>query len=128
MQTEEFVSEVAHAANLSDHDVAAAISRATVETICAHLPAEQVRELSSQLPRELTDAAEAGRTQTSDTPTEISQDEFYQQVAIRAEQDRDGIEPAVRAAITVFKRALSRGETVDIVFDAPRELDALLTG
>ncbi|MGB7757293.1 MAG: DUF2267 domain-containing protein [Salinisphaera sp.] len=128
MQTEEFVNEVARAANLSDHEVAAAVSRATVETICAHLPAEQVRELSSQLPQDLTRAAEAGRTQTTETPAEISQDEFFKQVAIRAEQDRAEIEPAVRAAITVFKCALSRGETTDIVFDAPRELDALLTG
>lgn len=47
---------------------------------------------------------------------------------VRAEQDRADIEPAVRAASTVFKRALSRGETTDIVLDARRELDALLTG
>jgi uncharacterized protein (DUF2267 family) len=128
MQTEEFVSEVARAANLSDHNVAATISRATVETICAHLPAEQVRELSSQLPRDLTGAAEDGRTQTTDAPAEISQDEFFKQVATRAEMDRTEIEPAIRAAITVFKKALSRGETTDIVLDAPHELDALLTG
>lgn len=127
MQTEEFVSEVARAANLSDQDEAAAIARATVETICAHLPAEQVRELASQLPRDMTSAAEAGRTQTTENPVEVSQDEFFQQVAIRAERDRVEIEPAVRAAITVFKRALSRGETTDIVLDAPHELDALLT-
>lgn len=127
MQTEEFVSEVARAADLSDQDEAATIAQATVETICAHLPAEQVRELASQLPREMTRAAEDGRTQTTENPAEISQDEFFQQVAIRAERDRAEIEPAVRAAITVFKRALSRGETTDIVLDAPRELDALLT-
>ncbi|HET7313385.1 DUF2267 domain-containing protein [Salinisphaera sp.] len=128
MQTEEFVNEVARAADLSDHDAALAISRATVETICAHLPAEQVRKLSSQLPQELTRAAEAGRTQTTEKPAEISLDAFFEQVAVRAERERSEVEPAARAAITVFKRALTRGETTDVVLDAPRELDALLTG
>lgn len=128
MQTEEFISEVARRANLSDHDTAAAVSHATVETLCAHLPTEQVRKLSSQLPQELTRAAKAGRTQTTEQPAEITQDAFYTQVAIRAACDRSEIEGAVRAAISVFKQALSRGETTDIVLDAPRELDALLTG
>lgn len=128
MQTEEFVNEVAQAADLSDRDAALTISRATVETICAHLPAEQVRELSSQLSGDLTQSAEAGRSQTTEKPAEISQDEFFNQVAIRAERDRADIEPAVRAVITVFKRALSRGESLDVVLDAPRDLDALLTG
>ncbi|WP_423822568.1 DUF2267 domain-containing protein [Salinisphaera sp. SPP-AMP-43] len=128
MQTEEFVREVADIAGLSDQDTAAAISRATVETICAYLPAEQARDLAAQLPSELTRAAEAGIQQNIDAPAKITLDEFFQRVATRAEVDRDSVEPASRAAATVFKRALSRGESTDVVMDAPPELDALLSG
>ena len=130
MQTEEFVNEVARVANLSDHELAAAVSRATVETICAHLPAEQVRELASQLPKDLTQAAEAGRTQTTESPAEISQDEFFKQVAIRAEQDRAEIEPAgsVPRDHGVQARTQPRREHRYRARRPDGELDALLTG
>lgn len=128
MQTEEFVNEVAQIANLDDRDQAAAISRATIETLCAYLPSEQARKMAAQLPGELTHAAEAGVEQSAEASATISQSEFFDRVANRADVSRDNVESAARAAITVLKKAVSRGETTDIVMDAPPELDALLSG
>lgn len=128
MQSEEFIDEVARIAGITDQDTARRTVMATVETMCMHLSRQQTFDLASQLPKEIAKAAEAGAQQAAADPTEVSLNDLFEQVATRAELPADDIEAGVRATATVFKRSLSRGESIDVVMDAPPELNGLLTG
>lgn len=128
MQTEEFVNQVAETAAVSDLDDARAIGLATVECICMYLPAEQTRELAAQLPKEVAKAAEAGAQQHQTSTDHVELADFFHQVAVRADMADADVEPAARAAARVFKQALSRGESVDVVMDAPDDVNTLLVG
>ncbi|WP_158583483.1 DUF2267 domain-containing protein [Salinisphaera sp. Q1T1-3] len=128
MQTQPFIDDVAQRAQLADDDIARRTTMATVETLCIYLPRQQTFELASQLPKDIAQAAEAGAQQAADAPEEITLERFFAQVATRAELPARDIEPAIRAAASVFKQALTRGESVDVVMDAPPDLDALLSG
>ncbi|MES1925335.1 DUF2267 domain-containing protein [Salinisphaera sp. T31B1] len=128
MQTEQFVNDVAKAAGIDEHAQAYAVSRAVIETICVYLPPEQTRRLASQLPRELAQAAEDGARQALQTDKGVSVDTFFNEVARRADMPVAEVTEPARVAIQEFKQALSRSESVDVVLEAPAELDALLTG
>lgn len=129
MQPETFYQNVSDEAGLDDLDRAEVISLAVIETICMYLPPEQTRELAAQLPKTLAKAAEEGASQALQNDRgHISVDDFFSQVATRANQSAEDVQVPARAAISQFKQALSRGESTDVVMDAPPELDALLSG
>lgn len=128
MQTEQFITDVAERAGLTDRELAENISHATVEVLCMYLPAQQTFALASQLPKELAKSAEAGAQQAEADAHDVTLTQFFDQVAIRCHRSAEEIEDGARAAASTFQNALSRSESIDVALDAPAALEALLTG
>jgi len=127
MQTDEFIDRVAQSTDVVDRDAARKVTFATIEALCLHLPKEETRQFTSQLPQELSQAALTGRHQATESPEErVELAQFYSEVAQRAEMDVESIQGQVRAVVNTLKKAITSGEYVDVTFDLPPELNALL--
>jgi uncharacterized protein (DUF2267 family) len=126
VQTEEFINRVAQSPEVDNPDTARRVTFATIEALCRHLPKEEIRQMTSQLPRELTEAALAGGQQAGDPESRVELDDFYHEVAVRAEMPKENVPGPVRAVINTLGDAISRGEFVDVTFDLPPEINTLL--
>lgn len=126
MQTEEFINRVEQA-GISDRTVATNVTFATIESLCLHLPQKEIRQMTSQLPSELSQAAlKGGQQQSGEAQGTVALDDFYSEVATRANMDAADVKDPVRAVINVFKKALTTGEFVDVTFDLPADINTLL--
>lgn len=128
MQTETFIARVAESSAVADDTVAAGLVNATVETLCMHLPAEQSRRLTAQLPRELTQSAQKGVDQRTGPTEHVTLDTFYSQIATRANMRAEDVKTPVQAVIDTLGEAVTDGEFSDVVFDLPPEINGLFAG
>lgn len=126
MQTEEFINRVEQA-GISDRTVATNVSFATIEALCLHLPQEEIRQMTSQLPSELSQAAlKGGQQQSGDAQGTVELDQFYSEVATRSNMDAADVREPVRVVINTFKKAVTTGEFVDVTFELPDDINTLL--
>ncbi|MES1947570.1 hypothetical protein C84B14_09487 [Salinisphaera sp. C84B14] len=127
MQTEDFIARVEQASGVNDRTVATNVTFATIESLCLHLPQEEIRKLTSQLPSELSQAAlKGGQQHRGQAEGSVALDDFYSEVATRANMDANDVQEPVRAVINTLKQAVTTGEFVDVTFDLPPELNTLL--
>ena len=127
MQTEDFIARVEQASGVNDRTVATNVTFATIESLCLHLPQEEIRKLTSQLPSELSQSAlKGGQQHTGDAEGSVALDDFYSKVATRANMDANDVQEPVRAVINTLKQAVTTGEFVDVTFDLPPDLNTLL--
>lgn len=125
MQTEEFIERV-QKAGVADRTVATNVTFATIEALCLHLPQEEIRQMTSQLPGELSQSALKGGQQAGDPQSKVELEQFYSEVATRADMSASDVREPVAAVIETFKKALSEGEIVDVTFDLPPDINTLL--
>ncbi|MES1929111.1 hypothetical protein SADO_07642 [Salinisphaera dokdonensis CL-ES53] len=126
MQTEEFINRVEQA-GINDRTVATNVSFATIEALCLHLPQEEIRQMTSQLPSELSQAAlKGGQQQSGDAQGTVELDQFYSEVATRSNMDAADVREPVRVVINTFKKAVTTGEFVDVTFELPDDINTLL--
>ena len=126
MQTEEFINRVEQA-GISDRTVATNVSFATIEALCLHLPQEEIRQMTSQLPSELSQAAlKGGQQQTGEADGKVELEDFDTEVATRADMSADDVREPVRVVINTFKKAVTTGEFVDVTFELPADINTLL--
>lgn len=127
MQTEEFIDRVAQAGEIGDTETARKISFATIEALCLHLSREETRQMTSQLPSELSKAALEGGQQAATTPeSHVELARFYEEIGTRAGMPAEDVQGPARAVVNTLKQAITRGEFVDVTFDLPPELNTLL--
>ena len=126
MQTDEFVARVEHQGPGLGAETARAATLATLQALCAHLPATQTHQLASQLPQDLAQAAEIGGGQAdrSQRPVELSQ--FYADIAGKTGVEHDDAARYARAVTRTLHQAVTNGEISDVALDLPEDLAGLL--
>ncbi|WP_319463112.1 DUF2267 domain-containing protein [Micromonospora sp. RTP1Z1] len=119
MEYQDFINAVATRAKVST-DQAAALTRATLETLACRISSGQAEDLAYQLPEGLDDHL---RTPLRHEQAKylLGLEDFVQRVA-----ERPGVDPAlagagVRAALTTLREAVTREEFEDTVAQLPKE-------
>jgi uncharacterized protein (DUF2267 family) len=120
MTFDKFVGKVQHRAKLGSLGEAVRAIQATFQTLSDRLDQGEVKDLASQLPREL-----AFYLRVPEHSTRMSLDEFFQKVG-----EREGTDPAdavyhARVVIEVLEEAVSSGEIKDIRSQLPKEWNRL---
>jgi uncharacterized protein (DUF2267 family) len=127
MQTETFVDQVMTHGPQMDRDRALNATHVTLRALCEHLPAEQTRRMSAQLPETLSKAADAGALEAGKDGIHVNDlENFYTKVASRGELSRDEARGISRAVARTLKHAVSGGELVDVTIDLPAEMAELV--
>lgn len=122
LRTNEFIARVQARAPNHGPETARTATRATLEIIGQYLSTDQVRRMTSRLPRELAECARrsAGRGGPADLNL------FYAQVADKAHLLPDDAIDYAHAVAGVLKQAVPENELADAVLNLPRELDELV--
>ncbi|WP_322438749.1 DUF2267 domain-containing protein [Micromonospora sicca] len=111
MEYQDFINAVATRAKVST-DQAAALTRATLETLADRISAGQAEDLAYQLPEGLDDPLRKppplrGRGEHAKS---LGLEEFVDRVAARPAVDRALARAGVRAVLTTLREAVSRDE------------------
>jgi uncharacterized protein (DUF2267 family) len=119
VEYEDFINAVATRAKVST-DQAAALTRATLETLADRISAGQAEDLAIQLPEGLDDHLRKP-LRREQAKSLFGLEDFVQRVA-----ERSGVDPAlagagVRAALNTLREAVSRDEFEDTVAQLPKE-------
>lgn len=121
MNYDAFIKQVLTQARLSSLGDAVKAVRATLQTLAERLTADEVNDLASQLPTEISLYLE----QKAGTPIKFDLNEFFNRVSFREEvQLPDAIFHA-RVVIAVLQSAVTKGEIDDIRAQLPDEFAPL---
>lgn len=122
LQADEFLRRVQ--ARAPDHlpETAYTATHATLEALGRYLSPHQARRLTSQLPRELAEAAQ--RSAGRGGPTDLNL--FYAQIATKANLPPEAAANYVRAVTRVLRQAVSEDDLADAILNLPRALDDLV--
>lgn len=121
MNYDEFIKRVLSAARLSSLGDAVAAVRATLETLAERMTREEVKDTSSQLPREIAYYLEH-RAETLD---KFGLDEFLKRVSQREPADLPTATYHARVVIAVLQEAVTKGQIDDIRGHLPDEFAPL---
>ncbi|SCL29938.1 Uncharacterized conserved protein, DUF2267 family [Micromonospora rhizosphaerae] len=119
MEYQDFINAVATRAKVST-DQAAALTRATLETLADRISAGQAEDLAYQLPEGLDDCLRQAIRREQPNSL-LGLEDFVQRVAERPGVDRALAAAGVRAALTTLREAVSRDEFEDTVAQLPKE-------
>src|SRR5436309_14665285 len=111
MQYDDFVGQVQHRAHLASRGEAVTAIRATLGTLAERLVGGEVKDLASQLPREI--GVFLGGVWES-TGQRFSLEEFYQRVSLREGVDLPKAIHHAKAVASVLQEAVSQGEINDV--------------
>ncbi len=127
MQSETFISKVMMHGPEMSRDRALNATHVTLRNLCEHLPAEQTRKMSAQLPEALANAADAGAEAAGKQGRNVQHaEDFYKSVASRADLSLEDARGVSRAVARTLKQAVSDGELIDVTIDLPSEMSELL--
>ena len=126
MQTEDFIARVSAEVPSIDSNTARAATLATLESLCAHLPENETESLAAQLPKELSEAANAGKLRANENHDGVQLREFYEQIAMRVNISHQDATGYAKATAMTLKEAISGGELSDVALELPNELSELL--
>lgn len=127
MQTEEFIARVENSSSELDSQGAREATMATLEALCEHLPAEQVRRLASQLPQPLSQVAEDGASRAGNSPPGISLNDFYRKVAERGGFSAEAAAVFAPVVARTLNEAVTDSEAADVALELPDELSVLIS-
>lgn len=122
MQYDGFLALVQERANLNSHVRAAAITRATLETLAERVQGDTANNLASQLPPEL---AMSLRRPPGSNGERFPVDEFTRRVAERADLEPDQAIVQLRAVLRAVRAAVTEGETNHLWAELPGEFLSL---
>ena len=120
MDYETFVGLVQNRARLGSREAAIAAIRATLETLGERLVGGELKDVASQLPREI-----AYYLTRATTTQKLSLRDFYGRVAAREPCDLPQAVFHARVVMSVLEEALSEGEVRDMRAQFPAEYDDL---
>lgn len=123
MRYDEFLKEVQNRGGLERREHAEQAARATLSVLAERLAGGEPKDLASQLPAELADAA---RSQGPGEPFAV--DEFYRRVAVR---EGLGVSPAqvrnhAMAVMSTVVDQITPGERADLESQLPADYAELL--
>lgn len=121
MKYDEFIEAAAQRAGVS-RDRAAALIRATLQTLAEHLTAGEADDLASELPKQMKEWL----TRTSPTAEAFGLDEFIRRVSERAQMPPDEAREGARAVFATLHEAVSGGEFSDVMSQLPNEFAELV--
>jgi len=122
MQYDEFVGQVQNRAHLGSIGQAVGATRATLQTLAERLAGGEVKDLASQLPREIAFYLEQGPEGGGER---FSLEEFFNRVSQREGVDLPEAVFHARAVIDVLSDAVSAGEIEDVRAQLPADFQTL---
>jgi uncharacterized protein (DUF2267 family) len=118
----ELIEAVAGRAGVSQ-DQAAVLAVATLATLAERLPADEARDLASELPKALQGPLRERRAGSAEA---IGVDDFIRRVGERAGVDAARAKAGIRAVLTTTRQAISGGEFRDVMAQLPPEFAELV--
>lgn len=118
MNYTEFLALVQERANLDSHTRAAAVTRATLETLSERVQGDTATNLASQLPPELGISL---RCAPGSKGERFPVDEFTRRVADRADLEPDQAYAQARAVLRAVRAAVTDGESNHLWSELPGE-------
>lgn len=118
MNYNDLVTLVQERANLDNHALASAITRATLETLAERVQGNSANNLASQLPREL---AVLVQREPGTTGEPFPVDEFTRRVAERADMDSDQAIRQLRVVLEALRASVSEGAINHLWAELPGE-------
>lgn len=121
MKYDQFMKQVKTQANLGSVGDAVKATRATLETLAERIPANEVKDLASQLPSEIANYL---RSRASFFER-FGLDEFFKRVSEREGVQLPDATYHARVVVSVLQNAVTKGEINDIRTQLPREFAPL---
>jgi uncharacterized protein (DUF2267 family) len=121
MTFDHFVGQVQHRARLGSLGAAVRAIQATLPPFASRLTAEETKDVTSQLPREI-----AFYMQVADHSIPMSLHEFFERVSTQEQTHLPDAVYHARVVLEVLKEAVSDGEVKDIRAQLPEDWRALL--
>lgn len=122
MQHDEFIGLVQHYARLSSRGEAERATRVTLEVLAERLAGGEVKDLASQLPREIGHHLQGGFAGMGER---FPLEDFFRRVSLRENVDVAKARYHAQAVMTVVSKAVSKGELDDVRAQLPDEYEQL---
>jgi uncharacterized protein (DUF2267 family) len=108
--------------SVTDTEMAANLTRATLQILSQRISGGEARDLARQLPEELAEALRPEREMAEPFDLEV----FIQRVADRALVDFEAARAGVRAVFQTLREAVTGDEFTDALAQLPQEYTTLL--
>lgn len=118
MQYDDFLATVQERDNLDSREYAAAITRATLETLAERVQGDSANNLASQLPHELAVMLQRAPGSTGE---QFPVDEFIRRIAERADIESDQAILQVRGVLEALSVSVSEGQVNHLWAELPGE-------
>lgn len=128
MRYDDFIRRVRRRADLDTDEEAITVTKAVLATLGECLYRTERDKLTSELPRELTDAlyAEQPRENRRQDTERFRLEEFFNRVRARGDIGGRQTEKCTMAVLAVLREAVASGTMAEVMKELPGEYDALL--
>ena len=122
MKYDEFIAQVRHRAHLATTEEAERATRATLQTLAERIEIDEVKDLVSQLPRELAMYMQSAATGIGES---FSLDEFFHRVSEREGVDLEDATFHARVVAALLSEVVTVGEIEDVRAQLPPDFAKL---